>query len=83
MSYDKVTQMQSRVIIGVKQTLKAMKKGDITEVYIADDAEPHITMKIATVAKELDIPCIRVASMKELGVACGIEVGASTVGIKR
>ncbi len=75
-------QVQSRVIIGLKQTLKAMKNGEISEVFIADDADQHMTQKVSSLAKELDIPCHYVDSKEKLGAACGIEVGASTVAIK-
>ncbi|GAB3069506.1 50S ribosomal protein L7ae-like protein [Virgibacillus ainsalahensis] len=83
MSYEKVTQVQSRIIIGTKQTLKAMKNAEISEVFIADDADRQITQKVASFAKEKNIPCKRVDSMEKLGNACGIEVGASTVAIKQ
>lgn len=82
MSYEKVCQMQPRIIIGTKQTLKAMKNGEISEVFIADDAEKQITQKVAHLAEELNIPCYHVDSMKKLGVACGIDVATSTVAIK-
>ncbi|WP_099156802.1 50S ribosomal protein L7ae-like protein [Virgibacillus ndiopensis] len=83
MSYEKVTQVKSRLLIGTKQTLKAMKNGEISEVFIADDANQQMTQKVVNLAKQLDIPCERVDSMKKLGAACGIDVGASTVAIKR
>ncbi|MEN1968928.1 50S ribosomal protein L7ae-like protein [Lentibacillus sp. N15] len=83
MSYEKVTQVQSRLIIGVKQTLKAMEKGVISEVIIANDADQHMTDRVMRLAEDLDIPIIRVSSMKKLGMACGIDVGASTVAIKQ
>lgn len=83
MSYEKVTKAKSHIIIGTKQTLKSMKNGEISEVYIADDADQQITQKVASLANELEIPCQRVDSMKKLGAACGIEVGASTVAIKK
>lgn len=82
MSYEKVAQVKSRIIIGTKQTLKAMKNGEISEVIIADDADRHITNKVADAADELNIPRTHVDSMKKLGIACGIEVGASTAAIK-
>lgn len=82
MSYEKVSQVQSRIIIGTKQTLKAMRNGEISEVYIADDADQQITQKVANLAEELNIPCEHVDSMKKLGTACGIDVGTSTVAIK-
>lgn len=83
MSYEKVRQVQSRIIIGTKQTLKAMKNSDVSEVFIAVDADKQITEKVASLAQELNIPCEHVASMKELGSACGIEVGAAAAAVKK
>lgn len=83
MSYEKVTQVQTQLIIGTKQTLKAMKNGDVSEVFIADDADQQITQKVERLATELDVPCHRVDSMERLGAACGIDVGASTVAVKQ
>lgn len=83
MSYEKVTQVRSRLIIGVKQTLKSMKKGLISEVIIANDADQQMIKAVAYEAEELGIPVKRVESMKKLGAACGIDVGASTVAIKQ
>lgn len=83
MSYEKVRQVQSRIIIGTKQSLKAMKNGQVSEVYIAEDADKRITDKVAILADELGIPCKRVESMKELGSACGIEVGAAAAAVKK
>jgi large subunit ribosomal protein L7A len=83
MSYEKVKQVKSRIIIGTKQTLKAMKNDEVSKVYIADDADKQITGKVANLADELGIPCQRVDSMKKLGSACGIEVGAATAAVKK
>ncbi|KPH76295.1 ribosomal L7Ae/L30e/S12e/Gadd45 family protein [Oceanobacillus caeni] len=82
MSYDKVTQVKSRLIIGTKQTLKAMKNGEVSEVFIANDADEHITQKVASLADELDIPRKSVDSKRKLGVVCGVEVDASVVAVK-
>ena len=82
MSYEKVTQLQSRVIIGTKQTLKAMHNGEVSEVFIAEDADSHITNRVLEEAKKMQIPYVLVDSKKKLGKACKIDVGASTVAIK-
>lgn len=82
MPYEKLTHVQSRIIIGTKQTLKAMRSSKVSEVFIANDADQQITKQVLTLAKELNIPCQCVDSMKKLGHACGIEVGTSTVAIK-
>ncbi|MDD9150514.1 MULTISPECIES: 50S ribosomal protein L7ae-like protein [unclassified Sporolactobacillus] len=83
MSYDKVAQAENGIIIGTKQALKAMKENRVKEVVIAKDADLRITNKVLTLAEELDVPVSTVDSMKKLGQACGIEVGASAVAIKR
>ncbi|WP_077623958.1 50S ribosomal protein L7ae-like protein [Sediminibacillus massiliensis] len=83
MSYEKVAQVKTGLIIGTKQTLKAMKNGEVSEVVVADDADQQITNKVSRLAKELDIPCSRVDSMKKLGDVCGIDVGTATVAIKQ
>lgn len=83
MSYEKVSQVRSRLIIGVKQTLKAMKNGIVSEVFVANDADPQITDKVVSLAEELDLPVQRVDSMKKLGAASGIDVGASAIAIKQ
>lgn len=82
MPYEKLTHVQSRIIIGTKQTLKAMRNSEVSEVFIASDADQQITKQVIILAKELNIPCQHVDSMKKLGHACGIEVGTSTVAIK-
>lgn len=82
MSYEKVTQLRSRLIIGTKQTLKAMKNGEVSEVYIAQDADQHITDTIKEEAEKLNIPFVIVDSKKKLGLACKIDVDASAVAIK-
>ncbi|MFD1021198.1 50S ribosomal protein L7ae-like protein [Thalassobacillus hwangdonensis] len=83
MSYEKVAQANSNIVIGTKQTLKAMKNGEVEEVFVAGDADQHITEKVMRMAEELKVPCHRVDSMKKLGKACGIDVGAATVAIKQ
>lgn len=83
MSYEKVAQAKTGIVIGTKQTLKAMKHGQVKSVVIADDAAKHITSQVRKLAEELGILAIQVDSMKRLGEACGIDVGTATVAIKK
>lgn len=80
MSYDKVSQAKS-IIIGTKQTVKALKRGSVKEVVVAIDADPILTSSVITLAKDNGIAVSMVESMKKLGKACGIEVGAAAVAI--
>jgi large subunit ribosomal protein L7A len=82
MSYEKVYQA-TKIVIGTKQTVKVLKDGYSCELIIASDAETNITAPVVKLAQDLNIPIIYVDSMKKLGKACGIEVGASTVVITR
>ncbi|MDF2854183.1 MAG: hypothetical protein K0Q87_34 [Neobacillus sp.] len=82
MSYEKVLQAQ-KIIIGTKRTVKALKDGNVRELIVASDAEPKVTVLVVNQAREMEVPIIYVDSMKKLGKACGIEVGASAVAIIR
>jgi large subunit ribosomal protein L7A len=82
MSYEKVMQANT-FIVGTKQTVKALKTGTVKEVVIAEDADVIVTQKVIQTAKEHNIEIVKVDSMKKLGKACGIEVGASAVAIIR
>jgi large subunit ribosomal protein L7A len=76
MSYDKVKQAE-KISIGTKQTLKMVELGKASEVFVANDADPRITSKIVNLCKKMGVTVSYVDSMKLLGKACGIEVGAA------
>lgn len=80
LSYEKVKQAKS-LTIGTKQTKKAIEQGRVEEVFVADDADPQIILSLISLCKERGIAVVHVNSMKELGKACGIEVGAATAAI--
>ena len=81
MSYEKVSQAK-QLNVGTKQTLKALKEDSVSELIIAEDADPRVVNGAKALATERGIPITKVNSKKELGKACGIEVGAATVAIK-
>ncbi|WP_221569195.1 50S ribosomal protein L7ae-like protein [Alkalihalobacillus sp. TS-13] len=80
MSYEKVTQA-TNFIVGTKQTIKALQNGEVKELIVANDADQRVTNKVVHIAKEKSVPVTNVESMKKLGKACGIDVGAATVAI--
>ncbi|WP_110925996.1 50S ribosomal protein L7ae-like protein [Bacillus massiliglaciei] len=82
MSYEKVTQAKS-VIIGTKQTVRALKNNLAEEIVIARDADPNLIRQVIQTAAEFNVPITYVDSMKKLGKACRIDVGASTVAINK
>ncbi|MBB3909044.1 50S ribosomal protein L7ae-like protein [Anoxybacteroides rupiense] len=82
MSYEKVLQAQ-QVLVGTKQTMRALKEGSAQEVVVAEDADPAITTKIMEAANKAGVPVTKVDSMKKLGEACEIQVRAAAVAIIR
>ncbi|OQM45314.1 ribosomal protein L7Ae-like protein [Anoxybacillus sp. UARK-01] len=82
MSYEKVLQAQ-QVLVGTKQTMRALKEGSAQEVVVAEDVDPAITTKIMEAANKAGVPVTKVDSMKKLGEACKIQVRAAAVAIIR
>lgn len=80
MPYDKVKQGK-KLSIGVKQATKSIEQGRVTDVLIARDADPRITVKAIHLCDKLGIEITYVDSMKHLGKACGIDVGAAIVAV--
>lgn len=76
MSYEKVAQAK-HVIVGTKQTLKKLESGLISEVFIASDADQRVTAKVVQLCEKSGVRVNYVDSMKELGKACKIDVGAA------
>ena len=73
----------SRKVIGTKQVLRGIKAGTVSRVYVCSDADTFIYQQVVRSAEEARIPCIRVASMKELGMICGVSVPAAAAGLLR
>ena len=45
------------------------------------DADTFLFQRIVTAAEAANVPVVRVASMKELGVVCGVEVATASAAI--
>lgn len=80
MSYDKVTQAK-KITVGLKQTMKAMERQQVDEVFIALDSDPRMVQTMIQACNKLKVPYIEVNSMKQLGKACNIEVGTAVAGL--
>lgn len=63
--------------IGTKQTVKAVEKGLVAMAFIARDADERVVSPIRALCSQKGVPLEEVATMAELGKACGIEVGAA------
>ena len=63
-------------VVGVKQ-VRALSDGRAKRLYLAQDADPQLTRPLAEQAGAQGIKVCWHPSMKELGRACGIAVGAA------
>ncbi|MBR3458588.1 MAG: ribosomal L7Ae/L30e/S12e/Gadd45 family protein [Selenomonadaceae bacterium] len=68
-------------VIGIKQVTKAVRKGIVRDVYVADNADERCLAPLIALCGEQAMELFHVDSMKELGEACGIEVGAAAAAV--
>lgn len=68
-------------VVGVKQCQKALENGRVKTVFIADDADPKVVRGLIELSREKSVEIVAVESMKQLGKACAIEVGAAVACI--
>lgn len=80
MSYDRI-RVAKKIAVGMNQTTKTLEQSAAIEVFVAKDAEPKVVSKILHLCEAKGIPVVWVDSMKQLGKACGIEVGAAVAAI--
>lgn len=70
-----------RKTVGAKQTLKAMKRNEVSKLYVANDCDEQVVASLLAYAQEADIAVDRSYTMAELGMACRIKVKAAAVGV--
>lgn len=70
-------------VVGTKQVLRGLKSGSLAKVYVANDADTFLYQRIVTAAENAAVPVVRVPTMKELGLLCGVEVASAAAGIAR
>ena len=68
-------------VIGAKQTKKAIETGSAAAVYYAADAEARILTPVLSLCEASGIVIYKVDTMKSLGMACGITIGAAVAAV--
>ena len=71
----------SKVVVGAKQIRKALTKGIVTKVFLAQNADPVITEPLEAMCLANHIPYHWIGNMLDLGCACGIDVGAAAAAV--
>lgn len=72
---------ENKLQIGLKQSTKAIVDGVAEKLIVAGDADQYVIRGILELADEKQVPIEIFESMKKLGKACGIDVGAATAVI--
>ncbi len=70
-----------KVVVGAKQLKKVLNSGRAKAVFLARNADFTLTEPIEAICQQQNIHCTWVASMTDLGQACGIEVGAAAAAV--
>lgn len=68
-------------VVGIKQLRKALQAETAKKVFIAADADPLLTEPLSERCRQLQIAVISVPTMRQLGMACGLTVGAAAAAI--
>ena len=77
-----ISQLQTEhKVVGVKQSRKAVQRGEARLVFLADDADPQITDPIRALCSDAGVPVEPVPHMKDLGAACGIRLGCAVAAV--
>ena len=64
-------------VVGVKQVRRALAAGRAKRLFLARDADPQLTQPLSDQAEGQGVEVCWTDSMRELGRACGIAVGAA------
>ena len=70
-------------VVGAKQVRRAVDGACALRVFLAADADPKVTEPVELLCREKGIPVETGATMRELGAACGIHVGAAVAALVR
>lgn len=81
MLLDEALKSAKQKTVGLKQTRRALEKGLVKYLFVAQDAEPHVLRPIEKWCSEHEVEQTQVPTMKELGEACGIAVGTAVAAV--
>ena len=73
----------AKKVVGIKQLRRALTDHLARTVFLACDADPALTEPIEAICRDEGVELVKIKTMRELGQACGISVGASAAAILR
>lgn len=77
-----VARSTGKICKGSNEVTKALERGNAKLVVVAGDVSPpEVVMHLPLLAKEKNVPCIKVPKRDELGAAAGLSVATAAVVI--
>ena len=73
--------IKKRRVVGFKETLKALRKGEVEVIFVSKDCDRELIKEIVELAKEKGAKVEEVVSRKLLGDLVGIDVGAAVAAL--
>ena len=70
-------------VVGVRQTLRAIKQDRADTVFLAMDAGPALRGAVEQAAREGNVPLQMVATMEELAALCRVDVPSAAAAVYR
>lgn len=71
----------SAKVVGTRRLVRAIEAGEISEAYIAQDADLFIVRQVKDACNRAGVRVVEVDSMKQLGEVCGVDVKTASAGI--
>ncbi len=68
-------------VSGVKQSRRAVRDGTAQAVFLARDADPALTGPLRSICEARGVPVNEGYTMREIGQAAGIQVGAAVAAL--
>ena len=68
-------------VVGLKESKRALLKGQVKKLIIAEDAQDHVIEPLLQIAQQNSVEVFYVDSMKALGKQYGIGLKAAAVAI--
>lgn len=82
LSKEKVARFNKQhFVVGLKETLKALKKDQVTSLIIAEDVEVYLMTRVLSQINQKNIPVSFFKSKHALGKHVGINVNAKIVAL--
>ena len=73
----------SSIIVGLKQSIKAVESGEAARAFVAEDADSHVRVPFVEACQKHGVTIEYYPTCQQLGAACEIEVGAAVAVVKK